>query len=186
MGGKNSEGPNGWFGPAIGTLTIDMNNDKTHITYDAFKLNWLGSIFIGPNNPKDANGKWDYSKKPQDVVDAGAKAHDLAFDKAHAAGISGVLFNNKTLAANIQLVRVANKAIDMYNNKEIDPFTKAPVSEETLKRAQNVSTLFTGIIANQLANNNKSIEENQQTLDHLKDVKNMKAAEIEKVVDPIK
>ena len=120
------------------------------LDFDDFKLNMMGSIYIGPSNPIENTGfdivvkkpTYNYDREPQDLVDASARAHDLGYDFVGAEGAYGATMDKRALQADIQLVRSANKVIDMYAKKEIDPFTKNPISKETLERAKKVVTLF--------------------------------------------
>jgi TANFOR domain-containing protein len=145
QGGKNSN-----FYGNVGTLTIINKGKYLSLDFDDFKLNMMGSIYIGPSNPIKNSGFDivvkepipDYNREPQDLVDASARAHDIGYDLVGAAGAYGATMNKRALQADIQLVRSANKVIDMYAKKEIDPFTKNSISKETLERAKKVVTLF--------------------------------------------
>ncbi|MBF7093174.1 hypothetical protein IUY40_16705 [Flavobacterium sp. ALJ2] len=53
-----------------------IKDTKIYLNFDNFKLNMMGSIYIGPNNSKKTDGKDDYSREPQDLADVAAKAHD--------------------------------------------------------------------------------------------------------------
>jgi len=115
--------------------------------------NWFGSTYIGPNNPEINTGKVDekgkpimkddYRRQPQDLMDASAEQHDRDYDEADAHGFTGAVFKRKAIAADIALVQRANKVMEMYENKEIDPFTGKQVSEKTYERASTVSKGFT-------------------------------------------
>ncbi|MBP1222694.1 hypothetical protein [Flavobacterium sp. 1355] len=86
--------------------------------------------------------EWAQITNPRYRVDASARAHDVGYDFVGAEGAYGATMDKSALQADIQLVRSANKVINMYAKKEIDPFTKNCVSKETLERAKKVVTLF--------------------------------------------
>jgi len=51
--------------------------------------NFLGSVYIGPNNPPEFEGRDDYRREPQDAADAIAMQHDIDFDNAIPGGLHG-------------------------------------------------------------------------------------------------
>jgi len=153
----NEKKNNNWYG-SIGTLTMNIKEKKIHFNFDKFTLNMLGSIYIGPNNPKNVDGTDDYSREPQDLVDAAARAHDHGYDLAKAKGVGGATINKNALQADIQLVRSSNKVIDMYSKKEIDPYTKNTISKETLERAKKVVALFTILCKNKAIDKTQNME----------------------------
>ncbi|CAI2768810.1 fibronectin type III domain-containing protein [Flavobacterium collinsii] len=160
----NEKKNNNWYG-AIGTLTMNIKEKKIYFNFDNFVLNMMGSIYIGPNNPKKKDGSDDddYSREPQDLVDAAARAHDLGYDKVGATGATGATINKDALQADIQLVRCANKVVDMYTKKEIDPFTKKTISKETLERAKKVAILFTVLCKSKAIDKIESIDKQRAT-----------------------
>lgn len=105
----------------------------------------MGSIYIGPNNPKKS-GSYDYTREPQDLADAAARAHDKGYDYVRAEGFIGAFIDKKTIQADIHLVRGARKIMDMYEKREKDIFTKNVVSIETFNRAKKINTLFTLLV----------------------------------------
>lgn len=62
-----------------------------------------------------------------------------------AAGPSDAIFNKNTLQADINLVQRANGVIEMFNNKEIDPYTGVAVSKDTYNAATKVKAAFSAI-----------------------------------------
>jgi RHS repeat-associated protein len=139
--------------------------------------NWFGSTYIGPNNPeyntgkKDENGKPimvdDYRREPQDLMDAAALRHDKDYDLAKAHGIFGATRQRNAIAADIALVQRSNKVMEMYYNKEIDPFTGKIVSRKTFIRAKKVSWGFSKLANDKAKKADKKIiiEKVKQTRD---------------------
>ena len=74
-------------------------NDQSTLGHNIFYSN-----YIGPWNPKDNNGNWTYKPFPLSLLDAYARDHDRAYDKARVAGFSGVVFSTKTIGADYTLV----------------------------------------------------------------------------------
>jgi len=112
--------------------------------------NYLGSIYIGPDNPtyKDVNGKtqYDYRREPQDEVDAAAMQHDIDYDKARAAGAGDAFFNKDVIPADKKLVTAANQVKEKAKTAGIDNVTGKPVSSGTARRASVVSKFFSWIL----------------------------------------
>ena len=155
-----------------GTLTIDLRGGKAKASF-TLTDNSFRSVYIGKNNPKTPLGEDLYDIYPQDAADAAARVHDLEYDKVRAAGISGVL-SRTTLFADINLVRTTGKIMEMYKNKEIDPFTKKPVSKETYNRAKSMNTFFTAIVYNKMTDKtNIDVEMVQRTIDYMQAVESV-------------
>jgi len=186
QGGKNS-----YFIGNTGTLTMINTGKYLSLNFDNFKLNMMGSIYIGPNNPIENSGfehigekpKDDYSREPQDLADAAARAHDKGYDKVDAQGAYGAFIASVTIQADIQLVRGARKIMDLYIKKEIDPYTKNPISEETNTRAKKINTLFTGIIRNKVARGISILTVEQQKL--LAKIDNYLNLTIDDIISPV-
>ncbi len=104
-----------------------------------------GTTYAGENNPtNNKTGDDDYSQPPQNIADAGGFFHDKRFDNENLRG-SGANSNPKSKKPNFSLVKHCQMVIDMYNKKEIDPYTGAPVSEKTYKTAVLMEFTFIGI-----------------------------------------
>lgn len=161
------------------------------LDFDNFKLNMMGSIYIGPSNPIKNSGfesigeKFldDYSREPQDLADAAARAHDRGYDKVNAKGAYGAFIASITIEADIQLVRGARKIMDLYIKKEIDPYTKNPISKETNTRAKKINVLFTGIIRNKIAKGISILTVQQQKL--LAKIDNYINLTIDDIINPV-
>ncbi|PBI84690.1 Fibronectin type III domain protein [Flavobacterium sp. ACN2] len=178
----NEKKDNNWYG-AVGTLTMIINPKKIYLSFDKFTLNMMGSIYIGPNNPKKLDGTDDYSKEPQDLTDAAARAHDKGYDKVGATGINGATKDVRTIEADIHLVRGSRKIKKMYAEKLIDPYTLNPISKETFKRAKNIDNLFTLLVRSKILEIGKEITpEKQRLLDKLDDFVNIT---IDDIINPV-
>lgn len=145
----------------------------------------MGSIYIGPNNPKKS-GSYDYTREPQDLADAAARAHDLGYDKVKAAGFIGAFIEKKTIQADIQLVRGARKIMDMYKKREKDIFTKNVVSIETFNRSKKINTLFTLLVKRKIIGGISTISvistEDQKKIDKMDDFINFT---IDDIINPV-
>ncbi|MBN9400955.1 MAG: hypothetical protein J0I17_12320 ['Candidatus Kapabacteria' thiocyanatum] len=110
--------------------------------------NLFGSIYIGPWNPMQANGKDpDYRREPQDMEDAGALIHDLMYDDVGAVGADGAFNQPSTIPADNKLIENSRLTQVMYIKREMDPYTGNAVSPETNLRAQLVSDAFMLLVA---------------------------------------
>lgn len=184
-------GKNNSFYGSTGTLTMINTGKYLSLSFDNFKLNMMGSIYIGPNNPiKNYNfglqgdkPKPDYSREPQDLADAAAKAHDKGYDKVGAEGAHGAFIAEITTEADIQLVRGARKIMDMDIKKEIDPFTKNPISKETYNRAKKINTLFAILARSKILKIGEDITPKQQKL--LDKMDNFIKLEIDDIINPV-
>ncbi|WP_264536682.1 fibronectin type III domain-containing protein [Flavobacterium sp. N1736] len=186
QGGKSN-----YFYGNTGTLTMINTGKYLSLDFDNFKLNMMGSIYIGPFNPIANSGFEhmgedpvdDYSREPQDLADAAAMAHDHGYDEVEAAGAHGAFIATVTIEADIQLVRGARKIEDMYLKKVIDPYTKNPISNETYIRAKKINTLFTLIVRSKVLEINKKITpEKQKQLDKLENFSNLT---INDIINPV-
>jgi RHS repeat-associated protein len=102
-----------------------------------------GTTYAGGDNPKNSiTGDDDYSQPPQNIADYGGLVHDKEYDGLGLSGVEGTLSPQST-GANKNLIYFSNQVISMYNQKKIDPFTGAPVSEATMQAALNMSRAFT-------------------------------------------
>ena len=158
----------------VGTLTINLNADReSQASYKPPTNNYFDSYYIGPNNPTTPLGDAYYNVYPQDVMDAAARTHDLEYDEVNAAGIWGVV-SEETIEADINLVRAANKVLEMYKNGEDDPFTGEKITAETAERAEKVSALFSAVIIRKgLDATNIEFEKGQKLIDRLINVKDL-------------
>jgi hypothetical protein len=175
-------GKNNYFYGSIGTLTIINTGKFLSLSFDNFQLNMLGSIYIGPKNPKKHsspgfNGdKDDYSREPQDLADAAARAHDWGYDNAKTSGVNGAIIETNNREVDIHLVRGARKIMYMYNKQMIDRFTKNSISKETFVRAKKIDQLFTLLATRKITGNNPfpnlSIED-EKLCNKMKDIINL-------------
>jgi hypothetical protein len=76
----------------IGWINYDYQSTYRFIQYlDRVPgLNYFGSIYIGDNNPLNANGTPNYDLPAQDEIDAAAKEHDICYDNNGLHGTNGV------------------------------------------------------------------------------------------------
>lgn len=178
----NEKKNNNWYG-SVGTLTMNTKERKIYFSFDKFTLNMMGSIYIGPNNPKYLDGKDDYSREPQDLADATARAHDKGYDKVKATGVYGATIDKKTIEADIQLVRGSRKIENMYSTKEIDPYTLNPISKETFTRASKINSLFTILVRSKILEVNKKVTTEQQKM--LDKLDNFMSLTIDDIINPV-
>jgi RHS repeat-associated protein len=123
-----------------GTLVLGKDGD---ILPDIRGENWLGSTYIGPNNPTTADGKADYRYEAQDLMDQAAKFHDYEYDFEGAAGVAGATINFKVISADENLTAVAKSVLEYHGDGTTkDPYTSKLISDETKKRAEQVNILF--------------------------------------------
>ena len=81
----------------FGTSDNSTNGETLH-------KNMFGSSYIGPDNPKDYNGKDSYQYKPTwSPTEMAAYTHDLEYDALGAKGIGGAL-SPSTKCADMQLI----------------------------------------------------------------------------------
>jgi len=119
-----------------------------------------------------SQGKYtNYGLAPVDILDAAAKQHDKDYDKVNAKGIHGAVIDVNTVPADIDLVKRANGVIEMYKNKEIDPYTKKAVSKSTYSMALKVKNSFTALVMNKLFNSNVDQDRIIEQVDSLQEVK---------------
>lgn len=106
-------------------------------------LGKVGTTYAGGDNPKNKKNpkKYDYSQPPQNIADFGGYSHDRNYDFNTIEGIGGV-FSPKSTDANRALIDISKQIQVMYKNKEIDPFTGAPVSKMTNDAAVNMVKAF--------------------------------------------
>ncbi|MBF7093173.1 hypothetical protein IUY40_16700 [Flavobacterium sp. ALJ2] len=72
----------------------------------------------------------------------------------------------------------------MYTKKAIDFYTRNPISKETYTRANNISTLFTGIVRTKVAKGASILTTKQQNLlDKMNDFMNITTDDIVNPVD---
>ena len=97
--------------------------------------NMFGSSYIGPNNPKDYNGKDNYDYKPiWSPTEMAAYRHDKAYDAVGAKGLPGALLNQRTKCADQYLI---------YECKNIAKDPKMNASERS--RARKIAFGFSCI-----------------------------------------
>jgi len=143
---------------------------------EIFDKNYHG-LYVGPDNPElpeliTSQGKYtNYGLAPVDILDAAAKQHDKDYDKVNAKGIHGAVIDVNTVPADIDLVKRANGVIEMYKNKEIDPYTKKAVSKSTYSMALKVKNSFTALVMNKLFNSNVDQDRIIEQVDSLQEVK---------------
>jgi hypothetical protein len=178
----NEKKNNNWYG-TVGTLTMNIKEKKIYFNFDKFTLNMMGSIYIGPNNPKKLDGTDDYSREPQDLADAAARAHDKGYDKVRATGVYGATIDKKTIEADIQLVRGSRKIEKMFSRNEIDPYTLNPISKETFVRASKINSLFTLLVRSKILEANKKVTPEQQRL--LNKLDNFIDLSIDDIINPV-
>lgn len=79
-------------------------------------FNLFGSIYIGPNNPKDASGNPSYLLLPQDVIDEAALKHDKCYESRGAKGTTSALFNTDVYDCDIELITSCSFYIPEYSS----------------------------------------------------------------------
>jgi hypothetical protein len=92
----------------IGWINHDNKNDYRFIQYDNNPakipgLNYFGSVYIGDNNPENANGTPNFDIPAQDEVDEAAKEHDICYDNNGLKGAAGVFLTSKGLHCDLDL-----------------------------------------------------------------------------------
>lgn len=75
-------------------------------------LNYFGSIYIGPNNPK-ADGTSNYEIPPQDAIDVAAKEHDICYGNNGIEGAKGVFLTSKGLSCDHDLASACWKKLNL-------------------------------------------------------------------------
>ncbi|MBL7712498.1 MAG: hypothetical protein JNL13_08550 [Chitinophagaceae bacterium] len=85
--------------------SVTQNNTISGSMLDPKTLNrnWFSSSYIGPYNPKDYKGKDNYDYIPKSLGEYPAISHDKSYEKVGAYGITGVLFDTRTINADLQL-----------------------------------------------------------------------------------
>jgi hypothetical protein len=125
-----------------------VNNDKTVLYGDNYTLfagiteksldpatlhtNWLdNSSYIGPKNPKNYNGEYNYDYQPAwSSTEMAARQHDMDYDARGAKGIWGAI-SPRTKCADLRLINTCNQII---NNPNTSAFEK--------NRASKMKTVF--------------------------------------------
>ncbi len=108
--------------------------------------NYGSTIYVGPFNPKNKNGKDIYNYPAINSLDAAGKKHDQGYDLIPAKGIKGAVYLLSTIEVDKQLISDAQSVVSLYNQKKIDPVNKQLISEETVAAAKGVVSLFTKIV----------------------------------------
>jgi hypothetical protein len=150
------------FTEKVGRLLLDLHFTRT-FKKSSKSGDFAECIYIGPNNPKKYsspgfNGNEDdYTREPQDLADAAARANDWGYDKTQSAGITGALIDTANKEVDIHLVRGSRKIMDLYKNKKTDTFTKNSTSKETFERAKKIDKLFTLLATRKIIGNNPLI-----------------------------
>ncbi len=103
---------------------------------------------INPYNQKDKNGM---ILQPVDAIDRAAQAHDYAYWKADADGITGAFINRALLGADASLIAAAASIMTGYNAKSIDEVTGTQISTRTYNLAKFVYYSFTILYWNKMA-----------------------------------
>lgn len=135
--------------PKVVEFIFEDNEGKELLRTREIPLKNFGStIYVGPNNPKKADGKRDsYVLPPINSLDAAAKKHDLSYDLVQAKGFKGAILDTKTLDADKQLILDASNVIAMYHLGITDPINRQQVSVETKDAAVKVVGIFTNLVA---------------------------------------
>jgi hypothetical protein len=99
---------------------IDFYSDTdvkfgTKSTTENIGLNYFASYYVGDKNPK-FNNKDNYDLKPQDIIDAAAREHDICYGKNNISGVSGVFHPTKGLDCDQILISICEK---IKNNANI-------------------------------------------------------------------
>ncbi len=80
------------------------------VNAESLHNNYFGSSYIGPDNPKDYNGKDNYDYQPTwSPTEMAAYHHDMAYDAVGAEGVSGALFDQRTKCADRCLINECKK-----------------------------------------------------------------------------
>jgi RHS repeat-associated protein len=108
--------------------------------------NFGNTLYVGPKNPKDANGNDTYNNLPINSLDAAGYKHDKAYDKHIAVGATDAIMNLNVIDIDKQLVKDALEVVGMYVSGKTDPVNNMPVSYETAKTAIAVAKIFTAIV----------------------------------------
>ena len=134
---KNTLGP----GVQLNYAYLDKNGKVIKFEAQPNIANSVYGIYGGDKNPQlpkkggDPNKLFDdYSLAPIDETDAGAKKHDINYDKDNLKGFSGVM-DAKSTPANNALIKDATNVLDKVAKKENDAITNKPVTEKAAKAA---------------------------------------------------
>ena len=120
MGGVTAEtfGGNFWDGARQGATSAALNELGNHIQENdkakkaansggpspLYSNRW-GTHYTGSNNPKDANGNWDYSTPPVNASDHNSMIHDQGYDKYLSEGAAGVFLDTRVIPADVRYVK---------------------------------------------------------------------------------
>ncbi|WP_123891887.1 RHS repeat domain-containing protein [Chitinophaga costaii] len=147
-----------WGGPTVyGQPTIhpkvvqfikeDENGKVLEISGEIALKNFGSTLYVGPFNPKKADGKSDtYDYPAINSLDLAAKHHDQSYDKVQAKGATSAILDLKTIDADKQLVKDAFNVIEKYYFDQNDPVNKEPISLETKNAALTVVKIFSAIV----------------------------------------
>jgi hypothetical protein len=108
----------------IGWINYDNNNDYRFIQYDNNPakipgLNYFGSVYIGDNNPENANETSNFDIPAQDEIDRAAKEHDICYGNNDLKGAAGVFLTSKGLHCENDIVAAC---LNELNIKDISEF----------------------------------------------------------------
>jgi hypothetical protein len=90
--------------------------------------NLLNSVFIGGNNPTNADGSPNYKVLPTSHTDGNAEDHDKGYDKYNAKGASALFFNTNVIGIDMKLITSAGSNVLNTNYSTTDRLQGAIVS----------------------------------------------------------
>ncbi len=146
-------GPTAWSIPTVHPKVVqfireDENGKVLNITGEIQLKNFGSTLYVGPWNPKKADGKTDtYDYPAINYLDLAAKIHDKAYDAVSAKGVKGAVVDLETLPADKELVKDASMVIAMYKLGIKDPVNNQQVSKETFDAAVKVQKIFSVTVA---------------------------------------
>lgn len=124
-------------------LGSDVKGGGNGLDPSTVDQNYLGSHYIGPNNPMKKDGITpDYSTPAKTLAGANAMIHDKAYDRLEITGASGLFFDTRAIPADWQFVR--NNLAAGVTMQYTDPLNawKATVSAIGLGIAATPKTVF--------------------------------------------
>jgi hypothetical protein len=75
-----------------------QQNGGSNVDPSTLGHNIFWSNYIGPWNPKDFNGDWNYDAAPKNAADLNAFIHDKGYDRFRAEGLGGVLLDRRVIS----------------------------------------------------------------------------------------
>jgi|GEM_PF-1870727 hypothetical protein len=153
-GGKVKEDALSFGKPEVKTFAKSSMTVALYEKQALFRSNFIGPgpKSVDPYKIINLSSAEKEFLRPVDLLDEAAQRHDYAYFKLGADGISGALFNKKTVFADLELANDSWNIIEGYWKNEMDPITGRHISFQTYENAWGVYYAFRPISIMKLYN----------------------------------